>query len=115
MKRLPVDLDSCGTLPDQLVAWSLGKADLLSYLKRGVVVVYGRRLLGDRVDPSEPKVLAGWLCDGQWVWSLEACALLERHDMGLPPEFLDWVKSRPEVPLQLADDQRSEALTLLAT
>ncbi len=71
------------------------RAEFLTYLKKGKIVMRAAGQSVDRLDESRGKsVPIIFLSDGEWVLSASIGYHLEEHELSPEPEFLDYLRAR---------------------
>jgi hypothetical protein len=90
------------------------KKALLEYLNNGHVVLSGRGMAPDLLDPERPeKVPMVFSTDGRWVWSSSVTYYLEHHDIAPDQAFLAHIRGRGyQLPAQLSSPVRARALAV---
>jgi hypothetical protein len=83
-------------MPDQ--------ARAAEYLRNGTSFASFTAIEPDPIDPSQPATEGvSLLTDGAWVWPSTLAVYVERHNVRVPVEFINHMRSRQWSPRQLSE------------
>ena len=82
--------------------------EVANYLDRGYMVLI---IMGYEDNPmsedGSPLLETGIMTDGMWHWKREASYLIRNYRIGVPQDFIDWIRTNPQINHKaLAKDDR---------
>jgi hypothetical protein len=113
MQLVTVDKDVRYLSSDNTEPQMANKEVIVGYLTGAPTVTALRTFVFDEIEPERRHpVSLTFSSDGQWIWSGLTTYYVERYDVRLPQDFVQWILESGTPPSSLPHAVRDEAMSL---